>query len=100
MSHACAADPLRRDYRSISGLFRQRTWRQAERLLVGAILAPGIRTVASAEHLIASSPGNEMNDEGHQFHFNVQAARSKDHLFTFRRVNGRWVLQDMSPYQK
>ncbi len=33
---------------AFSGLFRQRTWRYAERLLVGAILAPGIRTVASA----------------------------------------------------
>lgn len=28
-------------------LFRQRTWRWAEQLLIGAILAPGIRTVAS-----------------------------------------------------
>ncbi len=33
---------------AFSGLFRQRTWRYAERLLVGAMLAPGIRTVASA----------------------------------------------------
>lgn len=33
---------------AFSGLFRQRTWRHAERLLLGAILAPGRRTVASA----------------------------------------------------
>ena len=31
---------------AFSGLFRQRTWRHAEALLVGAILTPGIRTVA------------------------------------------------------
>src|SRR4051812_36805141 len=31
---------------AFSGLFRQRTWRCAERPLVGAILAPGIRTAA------------------------------------------------------
>lgn len=31
-----------------SALFRQRTWRHAEALLLGAILAPGVRTVASA----------------------------------------------------
>lgn len=31
---------------AFSGLFHQRTWRHAERLLIGAILAPGIRTVA------------------------------------------------------
>ena len=30
-----------------SRLFRQRTWRQARALLLGAILAPGVRTVAS-----------------------------------------------------
>lgn len=30
-----------------ASLFRQRSWRHAEALLVGAILAPGIRTVAS-----------------------------------------------------
>jgi hypothetical protein len=31
---------------AFSALFRQRTWRYAEQLLIGAILAPGIRTVA------------------------------------------------------
>jgi len=30
-----------------AGLFRQRTWRLAEQMLIGAILAPGVRTVAS-----------------------------------------------------
>ena len=30
-----------------AGLFRQRTWRHARALLLGAILAPGVRTVAS-----------------------------------------------------
>ena len=30
-----------------AGLFRQRTWRHARALLVGAILAPGVRTVTS-----------------------------------------------------
>src|SRR3954471_4229925 len=33
---------------AFSAICRQRTWRYAERLLVGAILAPGIRTVTSA----------------------------------------------------
>jgi hypothetical protein len=32
---------------AFSGLFRQRTWQHAERLVVGAILRPGSRTVAS-----------------------------------------------------
>jgi hypothetical protein len=29
-------------------LFRQRTWRHAQQFLIGAILAPGVRTVTSA----------------------------------------------------
>lgn len=33
-------------------LFRQRTWRHAERLLIGAILAPRIRTVASVLRIL------------------------------------------------
>jgi hypothetical protein len=32
---------------AFAGLFRQRTWRHARALLVGAILAPGVRTVTS-----------------------------------------------------
>jgi hypothetical protein len=32
---------------AFAALFRQRTWPYAQRLLVGAILAPGVRTVAS-----------------------------------------------------
>jgi DDE superfamily endonuclease len=37
---------------AFSGLVRQRTWRHAERLLLGAILAPGIRTVASVLRVV------------------------------------------------
>lgn len=33
---------------AFAGLFRQRTWRHAQALLLGAILAPGVRTVTSA----------------------------------------------------
>jgi hypothetical protein len=32
---------------AFAGLFRQRTWRHARALLIGAILAPGVRTVTS-----------------------------------------------------
>jgi hypothetical protein len=32
---------------AFAGLFRQRTWTHAKALLIGAILAPGVRTVAS-----------------------------------------------------
>ena len=32
---------------AFAGLFRQRTWRHARALLAGAVLAPGVRTVAS-----------------------------------------------------
>jgi hypothetical protein len=35
-----------------AGLFRQRTWRHARALLVGAILAPGVRTVASVLRIL------------------------------------------------
>jgi hypothetical protein len=35
-----------------AGLFRQRTWRHARALLVGAILTPGVRTVASVLRLL------------------------------------------------
>lgn len=36
-------------------LFRQRTWRYAQELLMGAILAPGIRTVASVLRVLGRS---------------------------------------------
>jgi hypothetical protein len=36
-------------------LFRQRTWRYAQELLIGAILAPGIRTVASVLRVLGRS---------------------------------------------
>jgi len=36
-------------------LFRQRTWRWAEELLAGAVLAPGIRTVASVLRVLGRS---------------------------------------------
>jgi hypothetical protein len=32
---------------AFAGLLRQRTWRHAEHLLIGAMLVPGVRTVAS-----------------------------------------------------
>ena len=35
-----------------AGLFRQRTWRHARTLLVGALLTPGVRTVASVLRLM------------------------------------------------
>ena len=35
-----------------AGLFRQRTWRHARALLLGAILAPGVRTVASVLRIL------------------------------------------------
>jgi hypothetical protein len=35
-----------------AGLFRQRTWRHARALLVGAILTPGVRTVASVLRIL------------------------------------------------
>ena len=35
-----------------AGLFRQRTWRHARALLVGAILAPGVRTVTSVLRIL------------------------------------------------
>src|SRR5690349_6740325 len=38
-----------------AGLFRQRTWRWAEQLLIGALLAPGIRTVASVLRVLGLS---------------------------------------------
>lgn len=37
---------------AFSGLFRQRTWCHAEQLLSGAILAPGVRTVASVLRIL------------------------------------------------
>jgi DDE superfamily endonuclease len=37
---------------AFSGLFRQRTWRHARALLLGAILAPGVRTVASVLRIL------------------------------------------------
>ena len=40
---------------SFAGLFRQRTWRWAEELLAGAVLAPGIRTVASVLRVLGRS---------------------------------------------
>ena len=36
-------------------LFRQRTWRYAEQLLIGAILVPGVRTVASVLRVLGLS---------------------------------------------
>ncbi len=36
-------------------LFRERSWRHAEKLLIGAILAPGIRTVASVLRVLGRS---------------------------------------------
>jgi hypothetical protein len=36
-------------------LFRQRTWRHAEQLLIGAILVPGVRTVASVLRVLGLS---------------------------------------------
>jgi hypothetical protein len=38
-----------------AGLFRQRTWRWAEQLLAGALLVPGIRTVASVLRVLGLS---------------------------------------------
>ena len=38
-------------------LFRQRTWRLAEQLLIGAILVPGVRTVASVLRVLGLSGG-------------------------------------------
>jgi hypothetical protein len=35
-----------------AGLFGQRTWRHARALLLGAILAPGVRTVASVLRIL------------------------------------------------
>jgi len=40
---------------SFAGLFRQRTWRLAEQLLSGAILVPGVRTVASVLRVLGLS---------------------------------------------
>ena len=40
---------------SFAGLFRQRTWRWAEELLAGALLAPGARTVASVLRVLGLS---------------------------------------------
>jgi hypothetical protein len=45
---------------SFAPLFRQRTWRSAQTLLVGAILAPGRRTVASVLRILGL---------GHERHF-------------------------------
>jgi hypothetical protein len=38
-----------------AGVFRQRTWRWAEQLLAGALLVPGIRTVASVLRVLGLS---------------------------------------------
>jgi hypothetical protein len=38
-----------------AGLFRQRTWRWAEQLLIGAVLVPGARTVASVLRVLGLS---------------------------------------------
>jgi len=40
---------------TFAGLFHQATWRYAEQLLAGAILAPGIRTVASVLRILGAS---------------------------------------------
>src|SRR5689334_10507172 len=40
---------------SFAELFRQRTWRLAEQMLIGAILAPGVRTVASVLRVLGLS---------------------------------------------
>src|ERR1044071_3693586 len=40
---------------SFAGLFRQRTWGLAEQLLTGAILVPGVRTVASVLRVLGLS---------------------------------------------
>lgn len=37
---------------AFAGLFRQRTWRYARALLVGALLTPGVRTVASVLRIL------------------------------------------------
>lgn len=40
---------------TFAGLFHQSTWRYAQQLLAGAILAPGIRTVASALRILGAA---------------------------------------------
>jgi len=42
---------------AVAPLFRQRPWRQARALLLGAILAPGVRTVTSVLRILGLARG-------------------------------------------
>lgn len=56
---------------AFSHLFRQRTWRHAELLIIGAILAPGIRTVASVLRIMGAGEERHFCD----FHRVLSRAR-------------------------
>ena len=68
-------------------LFRNPTWRKAQILLVGAILAPGQRTVASALRVMGLSDDRNYA----RYHQVLNRAVWSPRSFRNRRVNGRGI---------
>ncbi len=70
---------------AFSGLFRQRTWRYAEPLLIGAMLAPGIRAVAGVLRVLG------LADERH-FVSNTAAFPSPRRMQHEPDAGGIWLV--------
>lgn len=76
---------------SFAGLFRQRTWRLAEQLLIGAMLVPGVRTVASVLRVLG------LSGERHFVNYHRVLSRAVWSPRAAARVLLHWVVKAFVP---